>query len=160
MVTSLKSILAGTLIATGLLGGVSLNAKPAEAQVLIGGGGTCAPHQAFYQQYVPGYYNANGVWIRSHYETRSRMSTECNAAPQARNLTGDWYTDANYSGATTYIYQNGPFGYRFVNEQGSVSYGYKVGDRVFAPQWNVTGVLQNNGDRIAWSNGTHWTRYS
>jgi hypothetical protein len=48
MVTLLKKGLVGTLmIATTMLGSAIVNPKAAEAQVLIGGGGTCAPHQAF-----------------------------------------------------------------------------------------------------------------
>ncbi|UBF25363.1 hypothetical protein K9N68_27765 [Kovacikia minuta CCNUW1] len=163
MVTLLKKGLASTLvIATAILGSTIANPKPAEAQVLIGGGGTCAPHQAFYQQYVSGYYNSFGTWVPSHYETRSRMSTECNQpnTPFPSGLAGAWYTDANNSGATTHIVQTDPFNnYRFINEQGSTSWGYVLGNQVFAPEWGVTGTLQNNGNRIAWSNGTDWTRY-
>jgi hypothetical protein len=162
MLTQAKKMIAGTLlIATGTLASIATNVKPADAQ-LIGGGGTCTPHQVFYQQYVPGYYNKNGIWISSHYETRSRMSTECNNnVPQSGTIRpGQWYTDANYSGATTYIVQTGLNTYRFINEQGRVANGYVSGNKVTAPNWHVTGVIENHGDRIAWSNGTNWTRYS
>jgi hypothetical protein len=162
MLTQAKKIIAGTLlIATGTLASITENVKPADAQ-LIGGGGTCTPHPVTYQQYIPGHYNRNGVWINSHYETRSRMSTECNSVtPQSKTIQpGQWYTDANYSGATTYVVQTGPNTYRFINEQGRVADGNVSGDRVNAPNWQVTGVIQNHGSRIAWSNGTTWTRYS
>jgi hypothetical protein len=162
MLTQAKKMIAGTLlIATSTLASMTTSVKPADAQI-IGGGGTCAPHQVFYQQYVPGYYNRNGVWISSHYETRSRMSTECNnSTPQARTiLPGQWYTDANSSGATTYVVQTGSNAYRFINEQGRVANGYVSGNRVAAPNWQVTGIIENRGNRIVWSNGTNWTRYA
>lgn len=166
---NLTQRLSGTLLtgilATGLVGATALNARPASAQAVIGGGGTCTPHPVSYEQYVPGHYNQNGVWIPSRYVTRSRMSTECNSynpptPPVNVNLAGMWYTDANHSGATTYINPNGPNQYRLINEQGRRSTAYVEGNRVFAPQWNVTGVIRNNGNQIAWSNGTHWFRYS
>lgn len=161
MLTNAQKMIAGTLlIATSTLASVTAS-KPADAQ-LIGGGGTCTPHQVFYQQYIPGYYNSNGDWIDSHYETRSRMSTECNQATPQANLIqpGDWYTDANFSGATTQVVRTGANTYRFINEQGRVANGYVFGTTVTAPNWQVTGTIENHGDRIAWSNGTTWTRYA
>jgi hypothetical protein len=161
MLTQAKKVLAGSLlIVTGVLGGVTTQAKAADA-AMIGGGGTCTPHEVFYQQYVPGYYNSDGVWIRSHYETRSRMSTECNPSTLQYFAirSGDWYTNANYSGDTTHVFQLDANTYRFINELGSEATGYLYGNEINVPAWNVTGWVHNDGQQIAWSNGTTWTRY-
>lgn len=161
MFTQAKKILAGSLlIASGALLSVTTQPQAADAQ-MIGGGGTCTPHEVFYQQYVPAHYTADGAWIRSHYETRSRMSTECNPAvlQYFTIRPGDWYTNANFSGATTHVFQINANTFRFMNEQGSVAIGYLSGDFVNVPGWNVTGRVHNNGQQIIWSNGTAWTRY-
>jgi len=164
MNTQAKKIIAGTLlIATSTLMGVATTSKPAEA-MMIGGGGTCTPHEVTYQQYISGHYNEFNNWIPSHYETRTRMSTECNSGnnpipPTWVNLGGSWYTNANNSNAPTQITQNGPTSYILTNEQGSSSSAYRVGNQIFAPQWQVSGYLENGNRAIAWSNGTQWSRY-
>lgn len=160
----LSTTLITGLLATGIAGLSALNARPAAAQMVIGGGGTCTPHPVNYQRYIPGHYE-NGLWIPSQYITQSRMSTECTSynpplPPANVNLGGRWYTDANNSGATTFISQNGLNTYSLTNEDGSRVAGYVQGNQIVAPQWNVTGVLLNNGNQIAWSNGTHWFRYA
>jgi hypothetical protein len=152
---------------TGLASGIAvvstLTAPAAIAQMSIGGGGTCTPHPISYEQYIPG-HSENGIWIPGQYVTLSRMSTECNnntpQPPITTNLGGRWYTDANNSGATTFISQNGFNRYTLTNEIGSRVTGYVEGNQIQAPQWNVTGILLNNGNQISWSNGTHWFRYS
>lgn len=167
---NLSKLLSGTLLtgvlATSIAGASFINARPASAQMVIGGGGTCTPHPVSYQQYIPGYYDPSGAWVPSQYVSRSRMSTECNsynppmlpAPPSTVSLGGSWYT--NLDGGTTSIVQTGPTIYRLTNEGGGVSRAYLAGNQLIAPQWQVTGVLQNNGNRIAWSNGTYWMRYA
>ncbi len=156
-----KKFVAGTLlIATGVLTSVTLNALPVKAQ-MIGGGGTCTPHEVFYKQYIPGYYNWFGTWVASHYETRSRMSTECNNPgnpPINTNITGAWRTNNQNSNALTFITQNGPSAYIVKNEFGSTSSAYLAGDRIYAPQWRVNGQIEANNQLIVWSNGTTWNR--
>ena len=161
MFTQTQKIIAGSLlIATSAILGVTSQTKAADAS-WIGGGGTCTPHEVFYQQYIPGYYNDSGEWVPSHYETRSRMSTECNSpTPQAVSIRpGDWYTNNDNSGATTHIFEVDRTTYRFMNEVGSVETGYVTGNTVNVPGWNVTGTINNEGQQILWSNGTAWTRY-
>jgi hypothetical protein len=167
---NLTKFLSGTLLtgvlATSIVGASFLTPRPAAAQMVIGGGGTCTPHPISYEQFIPGHYDPDGIWVPSQYVTRSRMSTECNsynpplppAPPVMANLNGSWYTNLN--GGSTSIVQTGPTTYRLINEQGSVSNAYLAGNQLIAPQWQVTGYLQNNDNRIAWSNGTSWTRYS
>jgi hypothetical protein len=154
-----KAILSGLLV-TGVAGAAVFSAKPASAQMVIGGGGTCTPHPVSYEQYVPGQYNAYGNWIPSHYVTRSRMSTECNSYHPpvlTANLAGMWYTS---DGATTYIsgrVNNDDFW--FTREGGSSAFGYARGNTITVPTWNLTGVVTNNSSRIIWSNGGRWSRY-
>jgi hypothetical protein len=163
-----KKLVAGTLLtATGVLTSVTLSTLSAKAQ--IGGGGTCTPHPVTYQQYIPGRYDSSGNWIPSHYETRTRMSTECNMPddqplppdnPVISNITGAWRTNNQNSNALTFISQNGSDSYLLKNEFGSTSSAYMVGDRIYAPDWQVSGQLLNNGQLIVWSNGTAWSRNS
>lgn len=158
----LSGTLVSSVLTTGLTGVIPLNTPPASAQVVIGGGGTCTPHLVTYEQYVPGHYDQQGVWIPSKYVPRFRMSTECNPfnPPVNVNLSGSWCTDANFVGAATSIRQTGFDTYQLTNEQGSSSNAYLSGNQIVAPQWGVTGNLQNNQNRIAWSNGTNWSRSS
>lgn len=159
-----KKLVAGTLlIASGVFISGLFNAQSAKAME-IGGGGTCTPHEVTYEQYIPGHYNGFNNWIPSHYETRSRLSTECNnpnppIQPSIVNLSGNWHTNRDYSNAPTYIAQEGASAYLLTNEQGSTSNAYVLGNRIFAPQWQVNGYLENNNQVIRWSNGTTWSRY-
>ncbi len=62
------------------------------------------------------------------------------------------------------IAQNGPFNLSLTNESGSTSAGMITGPsgrQITAPQWNlVQGTLSADGQTIAWSNNTFWTRCS
>ncbi len=157
-----KAVFSGLLV-TGIAGATVLGAKPASAQMIIGGGGTCTPHPVSYQLYIPGQYDAYGNWIPSHYVTRSRMSTECNAYnppvfPTVVNLAGTWY---NNDAATTYISGRlSNVDFQFTRGDGSSALGYVNGNTVTVPIWNLTGAIANNGNRINWSNGGKWTRYA
>ncbi len=155
-----KAVLSGLLV-IGIVGTAVFSAKPASAQMVIGGGGTCTPHPVSYQQYVPGQYDAYDNWIPSHYVTRSRMSTECNSDNPPvfpTPLAGLWYTS---DGTTTYISGRvNSDDFRFTREGGFSAFGYVRGNTITVPTWNLTGAITNNGNRINWSNGGRWSRYS
>lgn len=78
----------------------------------------------------------------------------------AQPFVGKWCAQGDPAKPTSIAAQG--FGLTLTNEQGSTSSGTVVSTNpsvVLAPQWNlVRGTLDENGNRISWTNGTFWTR--
>jgi poly(beta-D-mannuronate) lyase len=78
--------------------------------------------------------------------------------PEPKSFVGTWCGQANFLDPAT-ITDNVAFLTLKVNEV-NASIGLNRDERtIFAPGWEFnTGTLSTDGKRIAWSNGTYWTR--
>lgn len=75
---------------------------------------------------------------------------------QDQGISGTWY----YGNTQTHI--NVRFGNQVSlnNGEGSNARGFFTNPWTLkVPQWNVTGEIRQSGNKIAWSNGTIWTRF-
>ncbi len=72
------------------------------------------------------------------------------------SIEGRWY----YNGQPCHIRVNGWDQVKLRNNEGRKATGTFQGPwTISVPEWNVNGSIQNGGNKIAWSNGTVWTRY-
>lgn len=71
-------------------------------------------------------------------------------------IGGTWY----HNDKPTHVNVNGYERVVFINEDGDKAVGHFVNPwKVNVPKWGVNGTIENGGRRIAWTNGTTWTRY-
>jgi len=71
-------------------------------------------------------------------------------------ISGTWY----HNDKPTHVNVTGHDRVVFINEDGDKAVGHFVNPwKVNVPKWSVNGTIENGGRKIAWTNGTTWTRY-
>jgi hypothetical protein len=70
-----------------------------------------------------------------------------------KDIQGNWF----HNKAQTLI-KSDQSSYTLCNEDGNCASGFWRNGNIQVPQWHVTGTLSNDGNSIAWSNGTRWQR--
>ena len=72
------------------------------------------------------------------------------------HISGTWYH--NNSPTSIQVYDNG-WRFSITNENGQTSNGYAKSSReLYIQSLGITGIVNSDGTRIKWSNGTVWTR--
>ena len=101
------------------------------------------------------------IKTRRHFTVALVASAALTALPWAKlsaapSVTGRWY----FQGQPCHITVIGHDQIKLRNNEGRKAKGtFKGPWMISVPDWNVTGAIQDGGNKISWSNGTVWTRF-